>query len=123
MIFLIQLWKLLAAHAVTDCLLQDSKLSTVATKKRRKRFNENEEDSFLRGKDPDWMYWLWSHGCLNGIGVWIVTGSPLLGMLEAVTHSIIDHFKCEGVYGLHQDQAMHFLCKVIWCAMAIYCIK
>lgn len=123
MVFLIQLWKLLAAHAVTDCLLQDTKFSSVAAKKRRKRFNENPEDTFLRGADPDWMYWLWSHGCLQGIGVWIVTGIPLLGLMEAVAHSIIDHFKCENVYGLHVDQALHFICKLTWCVLAIWVLR
>jgi hypothetical protein len=112
-IFIIILWKLLAAHAVTDCLLQDAKFSSVSINKRRS--HGKSETSY----EPDWMYWLWSHGCLNGVGVWIVTGSPMLGLAESVCHSIIDHGKCEGFYGLHIDQAMHFFCKIVWAVIFI----
>ena len=106
------IWKLLAAHAVTDCLLQDRKISAVADNKRRFKLGHVTGP----GHNSDWMYWLWSHGCLNGIGVYLATGNAWCALAESILHSVIDFGKCERFYGLHTDQFLHFLCKLsyVW---------
>jgi hypothetical protein len=61
-----------------------------------------------------WLYWLASHSFMHGAAVYFITGSVLLGIAETLIHGIIDLGKCEDVYGLNIDQALHILCKVIW---------
>ncbi len=122
--FISILWKLLAAHAVTDCLLQDWKINSIAIKKRRIPvvLSEQDQEETNEYKKPnyDWPYWLWSHACLNGLGVYWATGNPLLGLAESVAHSIIDFLKCEGFYGLHVDQALHLSCKILWVVIILW---
>ena len=68
----------------------------------------------------DWRYWMTTHAITHGVGVGLVTGSVTIGVLEAVSHWIIDFGKCESWYGLHIDQILHVACKLIWVAMFIY---
>jgi hypothetical protein len=62
----------------------------------------------------NWQYVLGAHGLIHGLMVTLVTGNLLLGLLETVAHCAIDFGKCEGNYGIHADQFMHFACKVLW---------
>lgn len=47
-------------------------------------------------------------------GVYFVTGSIYLGLLETLLHAGIDYQKNEGTYDFNVDQLLHLLCNVIW---------
>ena len=108
--FIDQLWKLGAAHAVTDCLLQDPKLFSIGYFKNRHRRDATK----AFGEDGHHIYWLIAHGFLNGLGVWWATGSIGFGIAETLCHIAIDYGKIEKYYGVHRDQAFHGLCKIVW---------
>jgi hypothetical protein len=96
------LWWLIVSHAVGDFVLQDE---TMAKGKNRN----------LPGQTGvPWFYWLSAHALVQGGGVAIVLGSPVLGLSETIAHWVIDFGKCEDWYGLNTDQALHGLCKIIW---------
>ncbi len=76
-------------------------------------------DFMAKGKNwntavPDipWYYIMGAHCALHAGAVWLLTGSPLLGMIEFVIHFILDCLKCAGKTNMHIDQGGHFLCKV-----------
>ena len=93
---------LIGAHFVCDYVLQTDAIAT----------GKN------RNIDPckfgvDWRYWMTAHAVTHGFGVGIVTGSVWLGVAECVAHWIIDAGKCDRYYGLHTDQILHLICKVV----------
>jgi hypothetical protein len=69
-----------------------------------------------------WYYWLTSHALLHGTAVgvifrwmgfdWNVVAA--LAFAETVIHWFIDLGKCEKLYSLHIDQALHIICKIAW---------
>lgn len=75
------------------------------------------------GKDVtlNWRWWLSAHAGTHGLVVSLLTGIPLLGVAEMISHGLIDFGKCRFGYKLIVDQAMHWGCKLIWvaCVMAI----
>ena len=76
------------------------------------------------GKDVtlDWRWWLSAHAGTHGLVVSVLTGIPLLGVAEMIAHGLIDYGKCRFGYKLIVDQAMHWVCKLIWvgCVVAIW---
>jgi hypothetical protein len=65
-----------------------------------------------------WGWWLTAHAAIHGFLVALITGLPLLGLAEWLTHCCIDIGKCRGGYRLAMDQALHLLCKVLWTGVA-----
>lgn len=98
------LFYLVATHALLDFPLQGD---AVAVEKSR------HSGSVLQQHVP-WFYWLTAHALVHGLGVAVVTGSPTLGLLEALAHWAIDFGKCERWYSIHVDQALHVACKLLW---------
>lgn len=101
MIFIKKLWFLLATHAITDCILQDPKIFSIGEFKNPKNTNH-------------WPYWLFAHGVVNGLGVYLITNSYFCFILETFLHFLIDLGKMKNIYSVHIDQLFHFLCKIIW---------
>lgn len=71
-----------------------------------------------RNVDParfgvNWYYWMASHAATHAMAVWIITGNFAAGLFEFIMHFIIDFGKCEKKYGLHVDQALHVICKIV----------
>lgn len=66
-----------------------------------------------------WQWWLGSHAAIHGFFVAVLTGVPLLGVAEWVTHALIDIAKCRKRFGLKTDQALHLLSKLLWAALAV----
>ncbi len=110
---LIMLWWLLVGHAVADFWAQSSEIAKM--KNRHSIYNSNADLSCL------WPYAMTAHSMIHGGAVAFITGSIILGTLEIIAHWIIDFGKCEGKYGIHIDQSLHFICKCIWVLMAFYC--
>lgn len=78
-----------------------------------------------RNIDPNkfgvnWQYWLTSHAFTHGALVTLVTGNVLIGIAETISHWLIDFGKCEHKYGIHIDQALHIICKIIWASFILY---
>lgn len=103
--YLVLLFKLLMAHAVCDYGLQSDYMAK--TKSRE------------HGVDGLWIHSLIMHAMTHAAGVYIVTQSPGLALAELVAHTAIDHAKCRGAFNLHIDQAMHVVCKILWCGIAL----
>ena len=61
-----------------------------------------------------WGYVLTSHAVVHGVMVSLVTQNIWFGIAETVAHFVIDFGKCENWYGIHVDQGLHGLCKIIW---------
>jgi hypothetical protein len=69
-----------------------------------------------RNVDPkrygvDWQYWMLAHAATHGMAVSLLTGRPVLGLIETAAHFVIDFTRCEKWISLHLDQALHILCK------------
>lgn len=66
-----------------------------------------------------WYYVLAGHAATHAAAVGIITGSPLLALLELVAHAVIDATKCEGWTTIHTDQFLHLVCKVAWAGLVV----
>ena len=89
------------AHALADYPLQSGYM--VEQKSRRQATNRSE-----------WLVALIAHSLIQAGGVWLITGSMLLGGIELVLHAIIDTCKSEDKFGLLTDQTLHLLCKLAY---------
>lgn len=110
--FLIILFLLLLGHAFADFSFQSSEMGKG---KNRNRVPENVPP----GQTPTavWPYWLTAHASVHAGFVILITGNIFLSLGELFAHWIIDFFKCENELTVHQDQALHLFCKVIWAAL------
>lgn len=104
------LWLLFCGHALADYPLQG--------------------DFLARGKNHTapipgvpWRQCLTAHCLIHGGTVTLITGSVWLGLYEATAHWIIDYGKCSGWYGFNADQALHYICKVVWFVMFLHGFK
>jgi hypothetical protein len=61
-----------------------------------------------------WVHALTAHSMIHAGGVWLVTGSCFLGLLEFVLHWITDFVRCENWIGFTTDQMIHVGCKVLF---------
>lgn len=100
---------LLMAHCLADFALQSPEMGKG---KNRNRPIENVPPGQV--VTAVWPYWLTAHAGVHGLFVYLVTGSILVGCLEWVAHWVIDFCKCENLLTVHQDQALHAACKVVW---------
>jgi hypothetical protein len=101
-------FQFLVVHAILDFVLQPSVMASA--KCRRSKHHKNGNRDF-----PAWYYWLGTHSLAHGGGVYLVSGSLWLGLLEAFLHGLIDYLKCEDVTSMDQDQALHVACKIGYC--------
>ena len=72
------------------------------------------------GNSLPWGYWLTAHGAIHGLIVALLTGVPLLGLAEWLTHMLIDWGKCRSWYQLVPDQGLHLFSKLLWALACIY---
>ena len=103
------LFTLVVVHCLFDFALQTEAIA----------INKNPDAGTPLQAHVPWYYWMGSHALLHGGGVALVTGSVVLGMLETAAHFSIDWGKCKGYFTIHQDQFLHFLCKVIWTGLIL----
>lgn len=106
------LFLLLCGHAVSDFMLQHP---WVAQNKTRHAEPAGYDPARHGPRQLIWPYVLTAHALTHGGLVAVVTGSVVLGIAETVAHWLIDFGKCERWYGIHTDQALHVLCKLVWC--------
>ena len=92
------------AHALADFPLQGDYL---AREKQRSK----------AGSSREWFVALTAHSLIHSGGVWLVSGSVLLGAAELFLHWLIDFGKGEGKFGYIADQSLHLGCKVGYVAI------
>lgn len=63
---------------------------------------------------PEWIISLTAHSLVQAGGVWIVSGSAVLGATELCLHWLIDLGKGEGKFGYLTDQCLHLTCKLAY---------
>jgi hypothetical protein len=95
------------AHALADFPLQGDYLA------RMKRRDQADSPS-------EWLIALSAHSLVHAGGVWLVSGSPLLGAAELCLHWLIDLGKGEGKFGYATDQGLHLACKLAYVIVLIY---
>jgi hypothetical protein len=111
------LFFLLAGHALMDFALQSDVMA--ACKCRRSNHPVQQ--------GVPWYYWLTAHALLHGLAVgvvirwWGYDWPPAVGfaLAEFVAHWLIDLAKCERLFNIHVDQALHGLCKVAWWGLLV----
>jgi hypothetical protein len=101
-------FRLLAAHAVSDFALQPEAMAK--GKNRHNVVDPPKGQMYV----PCWMYWLTAHALVSGCAVYVATGIWWLGACETVAHWLIDFGKCEGMYGPHGDQWAHLVFRAYW---------
>lgn len=102
---------LLMGHALADFALQSD---AMAKGKNRNRVIDPATIPPGQKVQVCWPYWLAAHGLIHGLMVWLITGNMWLGIAESICHMTIDFWKCENAYGIHADQSMHLVCKLVW---------
>lgn len=107
MTFVTRLFMLLIGHAVADFALQSEVMAKGKNRHRRPAVIPEGQKYCAC-----WPYWLASHAFIHGGVVWAVTQNMWLGVAEVVAHFVIDFIKCDNITNPHQDQAMHFVCRV-----------
>lgn len=111
--FFILFFAFAIVHAVGDFALQSNFVS------RSKVPRADLSDFFGSHSAPPhlWIHSLTAHALIHGGGVWLVSGSPIFGIVEFVVHWVIDLLKGLGLIGFHFDQILHLLCKLIYAAL------
>ncbi len=89
------------AHALADFPLQGEYLARMKVR--------DQADNL-----PEWIIALTAHSLVQAGGVWIVSGSPILGATELGLHWLIDLGKGEGKFGYATDQMLHLACKLTY---------
>lgn len=100
-------FQLLIGHVMGDFVFQRSIMAT--SKSRHAEIYKSAGPRF-----PPWYYWMGSHSIIHGGAVYLVTGSLALGLAETALHFVIDYSKCEHWIGVHTDQILHIVCKLVY---------
>jgi len=105
---MIDLFLLMFGHALADFSLQSPDM---AKGKNRNRKTEAPPGAIYT---PCWPYWLSAHALIHGGVVFLITQNIWFGVAETICHWGIDFAKCDNRIGVHQDQALHVICKLLW---------
>lgn len=110
------IFHLIAAHFVADFVLQPDAMGYGKNRHRnvRQKNVQPEGASDMTPGFPAWGYWLTAHSFAHGLAVYWITGLWWLGLIETALHALIDFLKCESLFNLHVDQALHILCKLAY---------
>lgn len=94
---------LIAGHALCDYPLQGQFLSDAKNH---------------RANSPwGWKKALFAHASIHAGMVLLITGSTVLALCELVIHAIADWMKCDELISSNEDQAIHYLCKLLWAVL------
>ena len=110
--FIINLFILIFGHCIADTAFQSTGMA------RGKNRHNPIDLSMLPAKQkpiPLWWMWMTHHAFIHGGIVALLTQNGWLGIVEFLSHWIIDFFKSEGKYNPYVDQALHIGMKIIYC--------
>lgn len=97
---------LVFAHFVCDFALQSDRMAL--------------EKQPGRDQTLPWGWWLTAHGATHGMAVAWISGWPLLGLLEAMAHALIDWCKGRWRWSMAVDQSLHLGCKLVWVSLWLH---
>lgn len=66
-----------------------------------------------------WYVAMLAHGLMHGGAVLALTGSLVLGLVEAFSHMTIDYIKCAGKINFRTDQILHTSFKIFYAVLAV----
>jgi hypothetical protein len=89
------------AHALADYPLQGDYLARMKCRSQA-------------GNVSEWIIALTAHSLVQAGGVWLVSGSAVLGVTELCLHWLIDLGKGEGKFSYVTDQCLHLACKLVY---------
>jgi len=92
---------LIVGHALADYPLQGEFLAKA-------------KNRFAPVPGVPWYQALGAHAVIHGGAVGVITGSIVLGVLEALSHMLIDDLKCGHRISYNVDQLLHVVCKFAW---------
>jgi len=105
---MILFFQLLIGHAVADYALQSDWMA--------KAKNRHHKTTPPPGATYQacWFWVLSAHALIHGGAVYVITGSPLLALIETLVHWCIDFAKCDNWFGINTDQSLHILTKALF---------
>lgn len=111
MIYLKLLFLLICGHSLADTALQPDRMG-----RGKSRHNPIDLSKVPVGQKPLnlWAMQLTHHSLIQGLVVCIITQSLLFGVMEVISHWIIDFFKCENKYNPYVDQSFHISMKIVY---------
>ena len=103
------------AHALADFALQNDFIA------RSKIPGADLSGFFLKGQVPKyvWLHSLTAHSLIHAGGVWLISGSVILGLAEFVLHWTIDLIKGKNLISFHVDQSLHLFCKLVYALIIV----
>jgi hypothetical protein len=66
-----------------------------------------------------WGWWLTAHASCHGLLILLLSGSWILGLAEALSHTCIDWLKIQGKLSFAADQILHLICKGLWFGLLV----
>lgn len=66
-----------------------------------------------------WVHALFAHALIHAGGVWLVSGSVILGAAELILHVLIDHAKGADRISFTTDQILHHSCKISYVVILV----
>jgi len=105
------LFLLLCGHSLADAALQPHSMAVG-----KRRSTPIDMSKVPKGQKPLRLWWMWltHHSLIHGGIVCLITNNVWLGIVEFISHWIIDFFKAEGKYSPYEDQLLHIGMKVIY---------
>lgn len=114
------LFFLIVGHSLGDTALQPDRMG-----RGKSRHNPIDPNRVPVGQKPINLWWmqLTHHSLIHGGIVCVITGSLLFGVIEVVTHWVIDYYKCESKYSPYGDQALHLMMKLVYVMLIMWGLK
>lgn len=106
---LLMFFKLCCGHALADFPLQGEFLA-------KGKNRHTPTFGVPPGQTPQriWIHCLSAHALIHAGTVGVITGRWDYAVAEGVLHWAIDFAKCENWTGIHTDQILHYVCKLVW---------
>jgi len=70
-----------------------------------------------------WVHVMSAHCAIHAGLVALISSSWILGLLEFVTHFVIDSLTCKGKLSYTEDQIAHLACKFIWTTILVWALS
>lgn len=105
------LFLFLIGHAYADFAFQTE---WIANNKNRHATPAGYDPKLHGKKQPIWLYVLPAHALIHAGMVYLISQSIILALIEFISHLLIDFGKCEKWYGIHVDQGLHILFKIVY---------
>lgn len=107
-----QLFLLICGHSLADGALQPTNMA-----KGKRRNAPIDMSKVPKGQKPMRLWWMWlcHHSLIHGGIVYLITNNIWFGLIETISHWVIDYFKSENVYNPNVDQGLHIGMKIIYC--------